>query len=154
MPVCLISLSGKEHERVFFSRIALKLVKELGDKIQFKVCGDVPDIWQQELKSISVKYWPLLKLLGGVDWLIGAGGYNTVFESKLAGAKFFGFPQERLYDRQRRRIDNKNLYTDPDVLISDLKALRGTWASDASRHLNKIRYKNGVHRAVQEIAKL
>lgn len=154
MPVCLISLSGKEHERVFFSRIALKLVKELGDKIQFKVCGDVPDIWQQELKSISVKYWPLLKLLGGVDWLIGAGGYNTVFESKLAGAKFFGFPQERLYDRQRRRIDNKNLYTDPDVLISDLKALRGTWASDASRHRNQIRYKNGVHRAVQEIAKL
>ena len=131
----------------FFHDLPLKLVKELGDKIQFKVCGDVPDIWQQELKSISVKYWPLLKAawwcrLANWSWRL-----QHCFRVETSRCQsFFGFPQERLYDRQRRRIDNKNLYTDPDVLISDLKALRGTWASDASRHRNQIRYKNGVHR--------
>ncbi|MDA7541202.1 hypothetical protein N8639_00010 [bacterium] len=154
MPVCLISLSGKENERDFFSRLAVRLAKQLGDKIQFRVCGEVPNRWQQELEPIRVEYWPLLKLLGGADWLIGAGGYNTVFETRLAGARLFGFPQKRLYDRQRKRIDDNNRYASPDVLISDLKALESNWESEASRPRNQIRYENGVHRAVQEIAKL
>jgi len=48
--------------------------------------------------------WPLLRLLPGVDLLIGAAGYNTVYEARMTGTPLWAFAQKRLYDRQAERL--------------------------------------------------
>ena len=52
--------------------------------------------------------WPLLELLPGVDLVVGAGGYNTVYETASLGVPCVGLAQPRMYDRQVRRLSLAN----------------------------------------------
>ena len=48
--------------------------------------------------------WPLLSLMNGVDIVVGAGGYNTVSETRATKTPLLAVAQPRLYDRQDMRL--------------------------------------------------
>jgi hypothetical protein len=58
----------------------------------------------REAGEIGVSLWPLLAVLPAVDLLVGAGGYHTVYESRLTDTPLFAMARDRLYDRQSHRL--------------------------------------------------
>lgn len=85
-------------------------------------------------------YWPLIRLLPGVDLLVGSGGYNTVYEARAVGVPLLATPRERLYDRQERRLRPEE-HVEPDELAERAGELR-------RRESRTPVYNNGVHAAV------
>lgn len=148
-PVCLVSLSSKPSERQVFSRIACDLVKRCGNQSEVVVCGDMPSEFKTQLRDHWIDYWPAMKLLAGVDFLVGAGGYNTYYESALSNTELFALPQNRLYDRQKKRVKS-NSYSSAAELVTALSRRLNDWPCN-SKESPPIEYLNGVHRAVEEI---
>ena len=100
--------------------------------------------------ELSVMVWPLLVALPGADLLIGAGGYNTVYESRAIGVPLLAKGQSRLYDRQKRRLFY-NEFCDGDDAI--LKSVR-LWIEKQPQPKSSANpvYANGAKAAFDEIA--
>jgi hypothetical protein len=97
-PVVLVSGSGPLDEVRAWGRRARLLTDALRDRAQVRFAGPTT------VGVRSLRAWPLVELLPGVDVLVGAGGYNTVHEAHAAGTQLVAIPQERVYDRQARRL--------------------------------------------------
>ena len=90
------------------SRDAAALAVELNRRVEAQGIVRFTSLSQDAIaaaKPLGVSVWPLMRLLPGVDLLVGSAGYNTVYEARLAGCRIAAFPQKRLYDRQARRIE-------------------------------------------------
>jgi hypothetical protein len=88
----------------------------------------------------------MLRLLPGVDAVIGAGGYHTVHECRATGRPLWARPRARRYDRQSHRL-----------------ASRETWRAlpNLDRQLQQLApagpvgdYDNGIHQAVRALVQL
>lgn len=152
-PLCLVSLSGKPAEKEMFSQIACELMDRLKDRCAIAICGDVPPTYQSRLQSHRIDYWPVMKLLTGVDLLVGAGGYNTFYEAKLSQTELHSLPQKRLYDRQWKRVGDVRSYGSAAELIFGLEK-RLKLPLGKIMNTDSISYSNGVHRAVDAIEEL
>ncbi len=153
LPVCLVSLSGKVEERELFSTIAVRLVLLLKGKCQIRVCGEIAASEQAALKKHAISCWPSQKLLPGIDFLVGAAGYNTFHEATLTQTELFALPQKRLYDRQDKRAGKLHSYSSPNSLVSAFVKRVDAWAGNTGEP-NQIEYVNGVHQAVDDIVAL
>jgi UDP:flavonoid glycosyltransferase YjiC (YdhE family) len=95
--------------------------------------------------AAGLSYWPLLRLMAGVDVVVGGGGYNTVYEARATGRPLLAVARERCYDRQWRRLSSEEQLGD---LLEDapgrIRALLGT-------HRPLQAYDNGAHAAVEAI---
>lgn len=152
LPTCLVVLSGKPHERQAFSELSLRLNQELKGSAFVRVSGESPEALASELSSIQIKYWPLMKILPAVDFLIGAGGYNTVREAEATGTPLLAIPQKRMYDQQSKRLNRSQRFSNQlqliDSLISQLKDF------DPGQSSSRAKYKNGTYEAVRKIESL
>lgn len=79
--------------------------------------------------------WPLMRLHRGIDLIVGAGGYNTVFEARLTATPLRAIPRARLYDRQERRLRPSELLDEVDLPLVVARP-------------ETVAFTNGVHFAV------
>lgn len=70
--------------------------------------------------------WPLVGHLPGVDLLVGAGGYHTVYEARATGTPLLALPRPRLYDRQALRLDPVERVRHEEQLMARAAALLPT----------------------------
>lgn len=149
LPTCLVVLSGKPQERQAFSELGLRLDQELQGTAFVRVSGDVPEVIESELSSIQIKFWPLMKVLPAVDFLIGAGGYNTVREAEATGTPLLAIPQKRMYDQQAKRLNRSQSFTNQLQLIESLK--RQLKKFDPSQSSSRAKFQNGTYEALRKI---
>lgn len=103
LPLVLVLGSGKPAEAQAAAAAAGILAGRLAGtaNVRFTSCDDAALAQAGEL---GCSRWPVLPLLGGVDLLVGAGGYNTVQEARATSTPLIAVPQPRLYDQQSSRL--------------------------------------------------
>jgi UDP:flavonoid glycosyltransferase YjiC (YdhE family) len=130
-PLVVVVGTGKPEEVEIAQRRAALLGDALRDRATVRFLTD---------------RWPLIELLPGVDVLVGAGGYNTVYEARATQTPLVAVPQPRLYDRQSGRLRRVETSSEP-TLAADVQA-----ALESSRlGAERPSYENGVHQALDVI---
>lgn len=91
--------------------------------------------------------WPFFETIRGVSIVVGAGGYNTVHETRAAGKPLIALAWPRLYDRQAHRL------TDAETVGNFQEAARRVEAmiDTADFSDEPPNYLNGVHAALAAI---
>jgi len=135
--VCVVA-SGKAEEIAAAEERVRQLAEHLGNRAHVRFLS--------VLKIGSCPpFWPLIRLLPGVDLLVGSGGYNTVYEARATGTPLLAIPQQRLYDRQDQRLRAEESI-DAAELNERVAAVR--------RKPTTPRFENGVHAAVRALRSL
>ncbi|WP_223641057.1 glycosyltransferase [Corallococcus sp. EGB] len=93
--------------------------------------------------------WPALELMRGVDVLVGAGGYNTVQETRATGTPLVAWARPRLYDRQALRLTAAERVEDAGTLEAKVASLL-----QAGPRERPSAWGNGVHAAVEAIERV
>lgn len=155
-PLILFLGSGKVTEEKAAAHLAVSSAREFADIAGSKknhrpeICFASPSNLSLELcPSVKrVEYWPMMRLLPGVDLLVGAGGYNTVNEARATGTPLLAFAQKRLYDQQELRLRKEELVLASDELVERIKErLNGHRPQPTASTFKP----NGVHQALEEI---
>ncbi|MEE3364526.1 MAG: hypothetical protein VX304_02690 [Planctomycetota bacterium] len=104
-PVVLVAGTGNREDIDHFAGVADTLDQELGHdaRVVFASLPGVP-LGRVSRDVSEIRLWPLVDVLNGVDVLVAAGGYNTVQEARGFGCPLVGWPRERRYDQQDRRL--------------------------------------------------
>ncbi len=136
--LAIIPLTGDSEEEKFFRNIHLHLVNSVKNWA-FKLISPVPD------KS-DLCIWPIMELMNGVDLIIGAGGYNTVSESRATKTPLLGKPLDRIYDIQKGRLQNDQMFMNVEEIIKCLPKFERNSRSDL--------YVNGTYKSVELIESL
>ena len=131
----LVSSTGRAQEEKQLKAVMDELNRSLDDWC-VRLASPIPG-------AAELTVWPLLRLLNGVDALVGAGGYNLVNEARATGTPLFAFAQERRYDRQHVRLAQDECVSDVSGILSGLGSLRESSQSGS--------FVNGVHQAVDWI---
>ncbi len=140
--------SGRPDEEALAGRVLARLRQVSKARIlEFRPFDPVPS---EPPDSDTVTVWPLLRVMPGLDVLVGAGGYNTVQEARAIGVPYFGFAHRRLYDRQDRRLRPGERVWDEDDAVARVLERLGRPRPVAM----PIGYRNGVGDAVAMIDRL
>jgi len=117
-PVVLVAGTGNREDIDHFAGVADALEQELGRdaRIVFASLPGVP-LGRVSRDVSEIRLWPLVDVLSGVDVLVAAGGYNTVQEARGFGCPLVGWPRERRYDRQDRRLTESETVVGETELI-------------------------------------
>ncbi len=102
-PVAVVLGCGKADECLAAAHAAVELAKRVASHahVRFLSC----DVAALEIAGpLGRCLWPAVVVLPGVDLLLGAGGYNTVYEARATSTPLLAVAQERLYDRQSLRL--------------------------------------------------
>ena len=135
-PVVVVSATGKDPE--------IAALLELSEALGAALRG-VATVRASTLAS----GFPLLERMRGIDVLVGAGGYNTVWEARQTQTPFVGLPWPRLYDRQALRLsDDERAEGLRDVIERVRARLPRAEPAGAARVIS---YRNGVHEAVSVV---
>ncbi len=145
------------------ARSALDIPDDSVPSVVIVGCGTAPEIQEAETLASTMgkacgkqahirfvvpsKTWPLLRLLPGVNLLVGQAGYNTVQEARATGTTLIARPRTRLYDRQHGRMsDTEHCFgSDAEGVSLVQSLLQGSQASQPCH------YENGVHQALRVI---
>ena len=84
--------------------------------------------------------------MNGVDLIIGAGGYNTVNECKATKTPLLGKPLKRVYDMQRGRLENHQIFRNIKDLINVIPSFE--------KNSNPSSFVNGTSKSVELIESL
>ncbi len=142
-PIVLVSGSGRSEEVDEMRTLANHLNETLTNEAHIRFCSPTaPDD--------SEPKWPLLRLMGGIDVVIGAGGYNTVSECQATGTPLLAFPRSRMYDRQQLRLDDGQIVTSREQLMTRLRAA----LNHCSSRTAVPSFRNGTHQAVEFLKRL
>lgn len=147
-PICVVVGSGKPDEAIAAAEAARRMAELVaGDSIiRFVSCDE---------KALAVagamgsSLWPLLAALNGVDLLVGAGGYNTVFEARATATPFIAVAQSRLYDRQAHRLLPSECAVNWDHAIE--LARQFLESPNAKRRNPSPPFANGADEAIRQI---
>ncbi|MCP4731411.1 MAG: hypothetical protein GY872_15175 [Roseibacillus sp.] len=134
-PVLVVCSTSSEREERFFHELASSLTGRLDSWI-VRTASPVP-------ASGQLTIWPLLRLLPGVNGLIGGGGYNLVHEARSTDTPLFAFALPRRYDRQAIRLAQHERVRGSREIIARLGEIR--------KSLDNPSYPNGVHQAANLI---
>ena len=148
-PTLVVVGCGQRDELEQYRHLAGRLERSLGQTANVRFASIDSDFSERnsaEVKAIQV--WPLLSAMPAIDLLIGAGGYNTVHESRATATRLFACGQVRLYDRQAERLRPSEQRASLQELFDNSIAWAHGW-SPPSRQTPW--FENGVHRAVDEI---
>ncbi len=100
----------------------------------------------------AVSLWPCLSAMRGIDLLIGAGGYNTVWEARATQTPLIAIARPRLYDRQDVRL--KPIERAGNELEAEQRAHQWLDQFRGHRRASVPNYANGVHDAIRWIESL
>lgn len=153
-PFVAVLAAGMLSERPLYESLAEALQQRLGNRAIVRLF--TPPDRTSAAEGDSTAIWPLLPWLRAVDLLIGAGGYNTVYEARATGTPLLALAQPRRYDRQQVRLVN------PAPNVEALLSAAEEWVVQRGREnqsnenqsnspLRTPDYVNGVHQAVQAI---
>lgn len=146
-PVVLVVAAGRSSEVGEMAELAQRLRQQLGRRATVRLATLASEPFPRQSAPV-VRHWPVLDLLGGVDRVVGAGGYNTVYECRATARPLLALARPRTYDRQRRRLRADELVRDGEEL------LRRVEHGLAELPETPLRYENGAHRAVAAIREL
>ena len=149
LPLIVVSGCGTSDESLEMARFAIRLDTEFGTSCHIRMTS-LDERAVHEAGELGVSLWPLLAVLPAVDLLVGAGGYHTVYESRVTQTPFFAIPQNRLYDRQSRRL----LTTERAANYEEMTKKIGEFLMQFSISKTKLpqTYANGANEAFEIIA--
>ena len=149
LPLIVVSGCGTSDESLQMARFALRLHSDFSANCHIRMTS-LDESAVQEAGEIGVTMWPLLAVLTGVDLLIGAGGYHTVYESRVSQTPLFAIAQKRLYDRQAHRL----LATEQAADFNNLIEMVGKFLTNFSNSKTEfpLTYSNGAAEAFEVIA--
>ena len=116
LPLIVVSGCGTSDESLEMAKFALNLHREFGSSCHVRVTS-LDERPVREAGELGVSLWPILAVLPAVDLLVGAGGYHTVYESRLTQTPLFAMARDRLYDRQSHRLRSTERAANHDELI-------------------------------------
>lgn len=148
MPLILVSGSGSPQEALDSARFARRLKREVGQLATVRFAS-LDSIAMAEAGEIGCSLWPLLMTLAGVDLLIGAGGYHTVYEARRMQCPLLAIPRRRMYDRQSRRLIPSERVENFDQLLRKVLSQIADWPNLPVR--SSINYLNGSAESVELI---
>ena len=150
MPVIAVLAAGFSAETLAMQELAQRLTRSLERRAIVRLISLTPLVETSDCRAVSL--WPSLEAIRGIDLLIGAGGYNTVWEARSTQTPLIAIGRERLYDRQRIRLASDELVADEAEAFSRALA----WVDqDANRPRAAVpKYDNGTHAAVGFIESL
>ena len=110
-PVALVLGCGQRAEAVAAAAAARALAARVADRTHVRFVSCDPEALAIA-GTLGLCLWPALAVLPGVDLLLGAGGYNTVYEARATRTPLLAVPQPRRYDRQALRLRESERCTD------------------------------------------
>ncbi len=111
-PLVAVVGCGGPAEIAEGAAVAASLTSELGARALVRTASPEGD-----RARADAGHWPLLEALPGVDVLVGAGGYNTVYEARATDTPLVALARPRRYDRQTRRLrDGERAKTKREVI--------------------------------------
>lgn len=146
--VILVCATGKPDELKRFGEVTRQLSQHYPQAIVRCLAYQLPpgcstDQW--------IEHWPGLEILQFADVVVGAAGYNTIYECAALGVPLVSLPMGRKYDRQAKRAEDHSLPV--TSLDACLEAVGGLLAKPPLR-LQPIEVHNGVHEAIALIKAL
>ncbi|MCX7423590.1 MAG: hypothetical protein NT013_29205 [Planctomycetia bacterium] len=146
-PVIAVIAAGFPAEIQAMQTLAQRLTKATKDRANIRLIAldrsaDTPD-------CPAINLWPMLATIRGIDLLIGAGGYNTVWEARATQTPLIAINRTRLYDLQESRLSDLERVPDESAAFNHAMI----WAeTNGNQHRPEIPpYENGVHAAVQAL---
>jgi hypothetical protein len=147
-PVVAVVGCGRAEEVRASANMAARLAEAIGEEAAVRLVA--PAGFGETIPGlIAPSAWPLLRVMRGIDLLVGAGGYHTVHEARATRTPLIAVPRPRLYDRQARRLSAAERVGDEEGAIRRTVAVLKTWNPIPSRETPRLR--NGAHRAVRLI---
>ena len=147
LPVIAVVASGFPSERQSLRELAARLSQALIGRATVRLIAldqsssDTPDVE-------TVWLWPCLSAIRGIDLLVGAGGYNTVWEARATGTPLLAIARPRLYDRQDVRLESHERVSNEAEAQQRVVA----WVAQAAGHRKSVPVSvNGVQSAIQRI---
>ncbi len=150
LPVIAVIAAGFSAETLAMQELAERLARSLEHRAIVRLISLPP--LAETLDCHAVALWPSLEVMRGIDLLIGAGGYNTVWEARSTQTPLIAIGRDRLYDRQSVRLSLDERVADEAEAFANALA----WVDqNAKRHRVAVpKYDNGTHAAVSFIENL
>ncbi len=146
LPVIAVIASGFPSERQSLRELAARLSHVLKGRATVRLIA--LDQSSGPLAVETVSLWPCLSAIRGIDLLVGAGGYNTVWEARATGTPLLAIARPRLYDRQDVRLESHERVANEAEAQQRVLA----WVAQAAGHRQSVSvYVNGVPSAIQRI---
>ncbi|MCA9139811.1 MAG: hypothetical protein KDB00_23725 [Planctomycetales bacterium] len=149
LPVVAVLGCGRIDEVAQMRDLAIRIGRRLHGSAIVRFVTKDSDWYEIEDESnvTALGLWPFFEAIRGVSIVVGAGGYNTVHETRAAGKPLIAMPWPRLYDRQARRL------TDAETVASlrDAERRVETLIDSGDFHNDPPRFQNGVHAATASI---
>jgi hypothetical protein len=144
-PVIMVCAGGNPSELAFFGRLSVQVQQAFPAATLRCLAYECPPSCPSER---WIRHWPGLEILQVADVVIGAAGYNTVYECAALQRPLIAFAFDRLYDRQALRAQHcANPVDTIEAAIAALHQLSPVAAAPRQ-------YDNGVHQAIALIEDL
>ncbi len=147
LPVIAVIAAGFSAETLAMQELTQRLTRSLFRRAIVRLISLTPPAESSDCHTVAL--WPTLEAIRGIDLLIGAGGYNTVWEARSTQTPLIAIGRERLYDRQSIRLSSEERAADEAEAFS--RAMM--WVDrNANQHRDAVpKYENGTHAAVSFI---
>ena len=139
--IVLILASGMAEELSVYGEIASILSQNLPNVIVRCLSVKKPDKCPENL---WVFHWPAIECLQVADVVVGGGGYNTIYECQALGVPLVAFAWQRLYDRQRVRVQRlvstkyeAGLAQSPVILVDSVESAIGAVYTELNLPVSK-----------------
>ena len=146
-PVVAVVSSGRPEESRQLERVAGRLLARTDLDAEVRLIS-LSSGAETALRPSNI--WPLLEVMAGIDVLVGAGGYNTVYEARATETPLVAFAFRRLYDRQYVRLCANERVVDDEQVIERVVELVDRRAGAATTR-SLAPYVNGKAEAVRLI---
>ncbi len=113
-PAVAVLANGRHEEGAVFAGIAERLREKVDAEITLLTPVPRPDLIGARV------VWPFLRVIRGVDVIVGGGGYNTVNEARATHTPFVGVAFARKYDRQHVRLREEERARDEGEVIASV----------------------------------
>ena len=144
VPVIAVIAAGFPAEMQAMQELAQRLTRSLERRAIVRMISLTSPAETSDCRTVAL--WPTLEAIRGINLLIGAGGYNTVWEARSTQTPLIAIGRERLYDRQSVRLSLQERVADEAEAFSRAQACVD---QNANQHRAAVpKYDNGTHAAV------
>jgi predicted glycosyltransferase len=148
-PCIAVCATGNLEELAWYGKVVSRLLERAPECDVRCIAPIRPDACPPEC---WVQYWPAMDLYAAADVVIGAAGYNTIYECVACGVPLVARAWQRKYDRQHLRACRAaaqaciRIVDEPEQAVAAALTLCGTGVRPALPH-----FENGAPDAVAAI---
>ena len=153
-PVVAVIGSGRDEEiermQCFASQLASEFASRAAVRFIAPGSGRRSDSRLPSRSNLTtVHLWPFFLSILGVSIFVGGGGYNCVHEARATRTRYIGLSWPRLYDRQRRRLQDSERAADFEQARHRVRT--AIEAHPETLSFRSCNFDNGVHGAIRAI---